>query len=133
MSILKDRIKRNEGLRLKPYLCPGGYWTIGWCHRMKDGFKITIEMAEQLLEKRIHRSTFDFLSLALEMNCARKNVCIEMIFWHGCRGFLLFKETVKALKMDDWERAADEMMDSNSGRKYKTRMSELAKIMRLGV
>jgi len=29
-------IKRWEGLRLKPYLCPAGYWTVGYGHVLRD-------------------------------------------------------------------------------------------------
>jgi len=55
-----------------------------------------------------------------------------MIFWHGFKGFLKFKKCIAAIEKQDWNKAADEMMDSNSGREYKTRMSELADSMRAG-
>lgn len=29
-------IRRFEGLRLQPYLCPSGYWTIGYGHRLGE-------------------------------------------------------------------------------------------------
>jgi len=48
-------IKEFEGLRLKPYLCPGGYMTIGWGHRIRNENyeEITPEEAELLLVKDI--------------------------------------------------------------------------------
>ena len=30
-------IRHYEGLRLKPYLCPAGYWTIGYGHVLRHG------------------------------------------------------------------------------------------------
>jgi lysozyme len=48
------------------------------------------------------------------------------------QGFLLFKKAVAAIEREDWDTAADEMMDSNSGREFTTRMSELADMMRTG-
>ncbi len=27
---LVELVKRSEGFRAKPYLCPAGYWTIGY-------------------------------------------------------------------------------------------------------
>lgn len=133
METLRDRIKRNEGgPHLRPYVCSGGYWTIGFGHFMDGGLKITNRLAEGLLDDDIHLAKFQFFSLCLEMNAARQDVCIEMIFWHGLRGFLGFKKTVQAIKKKDWDEAADEMMDSQSGENYPTRMQELADIMRIG-
>jgi len=133
METLRDRIKRHEGgPHLRPYVCDAGYWTIGYGHYMSGGLKITNGMAEGLLDDDIHLAKFQFFSLCLEMNAARQDVCIEMIFWHGLRGFLGFKKTVQAIKKKDWDEAADEMMDSQSGENYPTRMQELADIMRIG-
>lgn len=42
--------RRFEGLHLKRYLCPAGYWTIGYGHRCPaDQSPITREEAERLL------------------------------------------------------------------------------------
>lgn len=30
-----ELIKKYEGLKLQKYLCPGGYWTIGYGHKLK--------------------------------------------------------------------------------------------------
>ena len=30
-------VKKEEGLRLAPYLCPAGYWTVGYGHRCAVG------------------------------------------------------------------------------------------------
>ena len=53
----EDIIKSREGLRLKAYLCPAGYWTIGWGSRfyengnpVKEGDIISKERAEQLFK-----------------------------------------------------------------------------------
>lgn len=46
-----DLVKDYEGLRLKPYLCPAGHWTIGYGHTrtVRHGMSITPDEAEQLL------------------------------------------------------------------------------------
>jgi lysozyme len=57
-------IKEFEGKRLKPYLCPAGYWTIGYGHVLvkdevtafKDG--ITEEQAETLLYEDVYKTYF---------------------------------------------------------------------------
>jgi lysozyme len=57
-------IKKHEGLRLSVYLCPGGFWTIGYGHKMQNNIitKITESDAEvflindlRLAEKVIHQ------------------------------------------------------------------------------
>lgn len=49
-------IKKFEGLKLKAYLCPANVWTIGYGNtffengsKVKEGDKITIDRADQLL------------------------------------------------------------------------------------
>ena len=32
-----DLVKRFEGCKLKPYLCPAGYWTVGYGHVLGNG------------------------------------------------------------------------------------------------
>ena len=49
IDIAKKIIKEYEGLRLESYLCPAGFWTIGWGHTapdIKKGMKITETQAE---------------------------------------------------------------------------------------
>lgn len=48
---LEDLVRREEGLRLSPYLCPAGYPTIGYGHRIPSMTHppITIDEAESLL------------------------------------------------------------------------------------
>lgn len=56
----EDIIKSREGLKLKAYLCPAGYWTIGWGSRfyengnpVKEGDIISKERAEQLFNNTV--------------------------------------------------------------------------------
>jgi lysozyme len=51
-SKLVELVKRFEGFRGKPYICPAGYWTIGYgvlCQR--DHPEITQDEAEAMLAK----------------------------------------------------------------------------------
>jgi lysozyme len=54
---LKELVKVFEGCKLSAYKCPAGIWTIGYGNTtyengkaVKEGDKITLERAEQLLE-----------------------------------------------------------------------------------
>ena len=47
-----ELVKHFEGFRAKPYLCPAGYWTIGYGTRSKEtAAPITQEQAEKLLRQ----------------------------------------------------------------------------------
>jgi len=50
----------------------------------------------------------------------------------GCGGVSGFREMIKALKKKDYEKAADEMLDSQWARNHKARSGRLAKMMRDG-
>jgi len=134
METLKERLKREEGFSPVPYRCPAGFWTIGHGHKMHNsGIEISRLVADKILEEDIHLAESQFLSLGLfDLTRARRDVCIEMIFWHGLKGFLGFKKCITAIERMDWDTAADEMMDSKSGREYPERMTGLAEIMRHG-
>ena len=133
METLKSQLKRMEGLSLTPYRCPAGYWSLGFGHRMPDGgISISHQVAGLILDEDIDKATFEYLSLGWELGPVRKNVVIHMIFWMGMRGFLRFKKCIAAIEKEDWQEAADEMLDSQAGRNYTTRMTELADLMRDG-
>ena len=127
---LKERLKKHEGFRAEIYRCNSGFWTIGYGHRIDAHCRISPQVADLLLDEDIHQAEFQYLSLGWGLEIARRDIVIEMIFWHGFKGFLKFKKMIAAIEKQDWGTAADEMMDSQSGRNYKTRMSELAEIMR---
>lgn len=41
-------IRRHEGLRLKPYLCPAGLWTVGYGHVIRDASGLPVDRAKAL-------------------------------------------------------------------------------------
>jgi len=132
METLKDRLKRQEGFSGTPYRCPAGFFILGFGHKMGDKFKISRRVASLILDEDIHLATFQYESLGLDLDDVRRDVILIMIFWHGLAGFLKFKKMLHHIEYRNWDKAADEMMDSASGRTYPTRMEELARLMRAG-
>ncbi|OEU44247.1 MAG: hypothetical protein BBJ60_00015 [Desulfobacterales bacterium S7086C20] len=127
---LKERLKDHEGFRAEIYRCPAGHWTIGYGHFLGNGnCKISPQVADLILEEDIHCATFNYLSMGWDLGPARNDVMIEMIFWHGLKGFLKFKKMITAVEKEDWDEVAAQMMDSNSGRDYAARMTTLAMLM----
>lgn len=122
----KDRARRREGLRLRPYHCPAGHMTIGagWnldAHRMPTPMEhyyranrgITREMAEDLLDISLDvairnaRALFkDFESLS----DLRQEALVDVIFNMGAsRVKKGFPGLVRAVNIGDFQLAADEL------------------------
>lgn len=92
-----DLIKRNEGLRLKAYRCPGGVWTIGYGHTsgVKDGDVITKEQAEELLKKDIKEIEYKLNSLNLNLTQNQFDALVSFIFnvgWSNFKSSTLLKK-----------------------------------------
>ena len=146
LTKLKTSIKKNEGLKLKPYECPNGKLTIGYGRNLQDN-GITLSEAEKLLET-------DLLNLKLELedkikffhklDPIRRNVLIEMAYNMGTPNLLEFKNTLKFMEKGDFINASIEMLysqwhrdfvkhDMKDGKKSKILRSEyLSIVMREG-
>ncbi len=117
---IKQSIKKHEGLKLKPYLCPNKKLTIGYGRNLQDN-GITIIEAEKLLET-------DLLNLKLELEDSikffhkldhiRQNVLIEMAYNMGVPNLLEFKNTLKFMEKGDFINASIEMLDSQWHRDF---------------
>jgi len=137
MEALIKRLKIHEGLVLEPTQDTEGHWFIGHGHTCKpDDPPITIEEAESYLLRDVFRASDQYLkwkrTFGFRSTKVRDEVLVEFIYWFGYFGFLKFTRMIEALLMADWEKAAEEMMDSDAGRKYKVRMYELSELMRAG-
>jgi GH24 family phage-related lysozyme (muramidase) len=136
MYALIKRLKKHEGLTLtvKPDL---DKHVIGYGHQCdKDHPPIALHEAEEYLLQDAYRASDAYMRWKarheLRLSRVRDEVLCELVYWHGFRGFLGFREMCKAVIAGDYDKAADELMDSDSGRKYKPRMYELSVMMREG-
>lgn len=124
---------RHEGFEGYPYKCPAGHTTIAYGRNL-DSNPLTPDEGLLLLrnditnlEKQLeHLSWFDAL------DDVRKDCIINMAFNLGIRGLLRFHNTIAALKRKDYDKAADEMLNSLWATQVKTRADELAEQMRTG-
>ena len=69
MTTAQDLIETFEGCSLRPYLCPAGYWTIGYghlCGRFQP--EISKDFAEQLLAFDTHHAEDAVLRLTRPKN-----------------------------------------------------------------
>lgn len=131
MSELLDRIKQHEGLRLKPYHCTANRLSIGYGRNLQDN-GITKEEAEIMLRHDVMNAedACNQFSWFRAMDKVRQGVVVEMVYQMGLPTFLQFKKTIQALRDQDYDYAADEMLNSKWARQVGQRAITLADIMR---
>jgi len=131
----KRLIKKHEGLRLLPYICPSGKLTIGYGRNLEDVGITTME-AELLLQHDIVRIEKEakevFKKVWNELDDIRKAVIVDMLYNLGFSRFIKFKKFIAAVKKKDFDTAAKEMLDSLWAKQVKSRATELAELMKKG-
>jgi len=129
-----EMLKRHEGLRLKPYRCSENVLTIGYGHNLEQG--ITQEQADALFFFDVADAISDldefFPIFKKELDKKRYWVLVNMVFNLGISRFAKFKNMIQALKEKDYNKAADEMLDSLWAKQVGNRAIELSEIMREG-
>lgn len=133
-SALKQRIINHEGLRLKPYRCSANKLTIG-VGRNLDDVGLSETEAYYLLDndlkacENVCQYTFPWFE---KLNILRQGIIIEMVFNLGIIGFLGFKKMIKALSIQDFAGASQEMIDSRWAKQVGQRANRLSLMMKTG-
>lgn len=126
-----DRVKLHEGYRSKAYQDTEGVWTIGYGTNLQE-LEIDVELAERWLLRKLEeaelyaRRFYEWKYLDTE---ARQNVFIEMIYNMGPDRVSKFKNTLAAMRLQDWKLVATEMLDSKWAKQVGQRARTLADIM----
>ena len=135
METLKSRIKEHEGFSPTPYRDAHG-WSIGYGHFIGEGgsgLKISRTVGDKILDEDIHKFRFEIMSLGFGwLSEARTGVLVEMAFNLGFPRFQTFVKMLAAIEARDYEKAADEMLDSKWAKQVKGRAETLAEVMRTG-
>ena len=131
MDLLKE-IKKHEGFKSKVYKCTEGYDTIGYGFAIKD-LELTEDIAELILMRKLSElqlrvcDTFDWY---IDARKKVQDVVINMCYQLGLSGFSKFKKTIYYLETEQFEEAADEMLDSLWHKQTPNRSKELSDIIR---
>ena len=126
---------RHEGLRTKPYVDTVGKTTIG-CGRNLTDIGISEMEALYLLSndiRRVSREVQDAFPWFKSISVVRQDVVLSMAFNLGLAGFSKFKMLIQAIAVQDYERAAKEMLASRWRQQVGNRAKELAEMMRSGI
>jgi lysozyme len=109
---LEKQLRADEGERLKPYRCTAGKLTIG-VGRNLDDRGITKEESAVMLDRDIRNCLADlafFLPWYKQLNAARQEALINMVFTMGIARLRGFKNMLAALQTGDWQKAHDEAL-----------------------
>ena len=125
MDLIKS-LKKHEGYRGMPYKCAAGKLTIGYGCRLplskKESeliLRYRLYKTKRHLVKRLSDVWYDFPKNV-------KEVLLEMAYQMGVAGLFGFKETMKFIRVMDFEAASKEMLDSQWARRYSTRAIKLS-------
>lgn len=134
IELLKKDLKDAEGLRLKPYKDTVGKITIG-VGRNLDDVGITEEEAFFLLDNDIKHVLEELSSIKVFplLSDPRQRVIAELAFNLGMGNLMEFKDMWKAIQEKNWDKAADEMLDSLWAKQVGKRATRLVARMRTGV
>ncbi|MBU4274000.1 MAG: lysozyme [Planctomycetes bacterium] len=124
----------HEDLKLKPYRCSAGKLTIGVGRNLDDN-GITKTEAMMMLRSDITSTRFALEKAVpgfLGFSIRRRRALIDMCFNLGLPRFLQFKQMLAAIKVGDFNRAAEEMLSSVWAKQVGQRAQTLATMMREG-
>lgn len=119
---LKDHIKEYEGLSNVLYKCTSNKVSIGYGRNLED-VGISKDEAEYLLKNDIDIALdevsehFDIPNLPEPAQIVLVDMCFNM----GISRLLNFRNMIKAMEQDDWDKAADELLDSKYAAQTKRR------------
>ncbi len=134
IDALKKDLRRDEGVRLKPYLCTAGKMTIGVGRNIED-MGITDLEADYLLENDIQRVVSELdtaLSWWRDLSGQRQEALINMCFNMGIRRLLTFRKMLGALESGRYDAAATEALNSKWARQVGARAKRIAAVLKEG-
>lgn len=133
---LRDLIKEEEGLRLKPYRCTEGRLSVGYGRNLDD-VGISKEEADYMLDHDITRATNAAAEVVGRdvfgaLNPARQAALVCMAFQMGRAGLEGFNRMLLNVRSGDWQNAYDNALDSKWARQTPERAKRIANMILTG-
>ena len=134
---LTEMLKRHEGVKTHAYKCSASKITVGVGRNIdpKGGIGLTEDEIDYLLQNDIDRiiSELDFqYEWFSDLNSARQDAMIDISFNLGQTRLRKFEKALAAMSLNNWDKAADEFMDSKWSEQVGNRAKELTDIIRTG-
>lgn len=145
MSEAFNMLMQDEGLKLQLYKCTEGYYTIGIGHMISPDKKvaervliqkfgkttITREQAIMLFKQDYHHAVLSAQSI-VRLDTYREMALANMVFQMGLGGVLKFKKMIAALKVENWNEAYKQALDSAWYKQTPNRAKRVAEVLRDG-
>jgi len=131
---LRKLLTQHEEYKQFVYSDTTGHLTVGIGRNLSDR-GISLNEANYLLDEDItyfYTKLSQFLPFFRRLDDNRQIALIDMCFNVGLQGFLNFKQMMLALESEDYERAAQEMLNSKWADQVGARAHQLAEIVRTG-
>lgn len=128
---IRDYIKSHEGFRDSVYNDTSGVPTIGWGHNLHK--KLSKNILERIFEfdlEEAYSSVYDTVGPISMQDGYRYIAIVDMMFNLGQNKFSEFKKMIEAIKNKDWEKAADEALNSRWARQVGIRAVNDAYMLR---
>lgn len=133
-DIVREQLRRDEGVKPKPYRCTAGKLTIGVGRNLDDN-GLRPDEIEYLLQNDITQAEEDARSIFTtfeDLTDNRKAVLVNMAFNLGRDRLSKFRKLRKAIDALDFDTAYVEMVSSMWADQVGARATRLAKLMKDG-
>ena len=136
MNKLINQLKRHEGVRTHAYQCTANMITIGVGRNIDEngGLGLSDDEIDYLLENDIRRCKQELISFPwfAEIDSVRQDALVNLCFNLGMTRLLGFKNALTAMSVGDYDKAADEFMDSRWAKQVGLRADEVCEMIRTG-
>tara|TARA_R100000781_G_scaffold37648_1_gene26605 strand:+ start:13762 stop:14187 length:426 start_codon:yes stop_codon:yes gene_type:complete len=134
---LIEMLKIHEGVETHAYKCSASKITIGVGRNIdpEGGIGLSEDEIDYLLQNDIDRiiTELDFeYGWFSDLNEARQDAMVDISFNLGQTRLRKFQKALTAMARSDWDKAADEFMDSKWSKQVGNRAKELTRIIRTG-
>lgn len=133
-ATLRNVIKTDEGVRLKPYVDTVGKLSIGYGRNLTDN-GITADEADVMLDHDLKNAIADLLQrfpVVADLSVARQIVLASMCFNLGIGRLAKFTKMWIAIHGGNFTQASIEMLDSDWAQQVGARAMRLAETMHSG-
>ena len=130
---IEDMLIRDEGFRARPYRDSLGYWSAGYGWSLETGPPLSEDIARLILKEHVEMIVADLTSRIpwmRQLSQPRLGVLINMSFNLGIHGLMSFRRMLAALQAEDYDKTADEMLDSRWSKQVGDRAQRLAQQMK---
>lgn len=133
LELALQQIRKEEGLRLTPYLDTVGKLTIGYGRNLDDR-GISLEEAESMLARDVRETVEEISHYPWFKNLSprRQAALVNLHFNVGRQSFSHFYRMIAALAVGDWQGAANEVINSRYATQVPNRAQRIYDSLVLG-